>query len=291
MKKEIPVYVEYSIGSLALVLAVMGFASALGDSNWNQVNQVAAPVVIPNPFAGIELEAKAAFVYEPDTGRVFYAKNQDLILPIASVTKVMTALTASELLPPATIVELSPKRHYKVKDLVALTLVSSSNDGAMALASSTRAILGRDLVAEMNTEAASLGLTRTSFKNPTGLDLNALEASSHSTASDIAHLLTHVLALHPELLYATKFSEIERGTVEGIRHRFENTDEIVGDLPGLIASKTGFTDIAGGNLVIAFDRGLNQPVVVVVLGSSESGRFADVAQLVSATLEAAGLSS
>lgn len=275
-----------------ILFALLGLFMGFQNLDWLGLNQVASPInVVSNPFDAVTLEAKAAFVYEPDTGRIFYAKEADLILPIASVTKVMTVLTASELLPASTIIPFSAKRHYQVKELVALTLISSSNDGALALASSTRALLGRDLVKEMNTEATSLGLTRTSFINSTGLDLNDKQAGSYSTAADVAYLLTHVLALHPELLYVTKFAEIEAGTVEGIRHRFENTDEIVGDLHGLIASKTGFTDIAGGNLVIAFDRGLNQPIIVVVLGSSEAGRFTDVKQLVSATIRAANLSS
>ncbi len=286
MKKEIPAFVEYTLGAVALALAGFGLFTELDGI---KTNQLAVFSPRPDPFNDIVIEAKAAFVYEPDTGRIFYAKNKDLVLPIASVTKVMTALTASELLPPSTIISFSPKRHYQVKDLVALTLISSSNDGALALASSTKAVLGRDLVKEMNAEAASLGLTQTSFANPTGLDLSETQAGAYSSASDVAHLFTYVLALQPELLYATKFPEIEAGTVEGVRHRFENTDEIVSDLPGLIASKTGFTDIAGGNLAIAFDRGLNQPVVVVVLGSSEAGRFTDMRQLVLTTLQAANL--
>ena len=69
-----------------------------------------------------------------------------------------------------------------------------------------------------------------------------------------------------------------------MRHRYQNTNEIISELSGLLGSKTGLSDVAGGSLVIAFDRGLNQPVVVVVLGSSAQGRFRDVKQLVEATI-------
>ena len=292
MRQEIPTSIQYLIGLLALASVGVGFWTGVSDFPWFKIDKSSPLTALAiDPFAKIKLEAKSVFVYEPDTGRIFYARDEDRILPIASVTKIMTALTASEILSAGTIIPFSSRRHYQVRNLIALTLISSSNEGALALASSARETFSRDLVAEMNTEAASLGLTRTSFTNPTGLDLDDKQAGSYSSARDIAQLVAQVLALDPELLNATKFTEIETATIEGIRHRFENTNEIVSELPGLIASKTGFTDIAEGSLVIAFDRGLNQPVVVVVLGSSKAGRFSDVKQLVEATLEATLLSS
>ena len=55
-------------------------------------------------------------------------------------------------------------------------------------------------------------------------------------------------------------------------------------MPGLLRSKTGFTDLAGGNLAVIFDAGMNHPVAIVVLGSTQSGRFTDVKTLMAATL-------
>jgi D-alanyl-D-alanine carboxypeptidase len=52
----------------------------------------------------------------------------------------------------------------------------------------------------------------------------------------------------------------------------------------LIASKTGYTDLAGGNLAVAFDAGVNRPIVIAVLGSSREERFSDVEKLASAVL-------
>ena len=281
--KPIPPITQYLIAGIALVSASVGLWSNLPNRSAPH-KILARPASAIDYFASLNLEAKAAFVYEPDTDRVLYAKEADQRLPIASVTKLMTALTASELLPDSTIIPLA-RRRYRLKDLVALTLVSSSNQGAMALATATAEDLGRDLVTEMNTEAVTLGLNQTSFANPTGLDLADGQAGSYSTAYDIAHLFTYLLTARPELLTATRFEEIETSTVEGVRHRFRNTNEIIGEVSGLLGSKTGFTDVAEGSLVIAFDRGLNQPVVVVVLGSSAQGRFSDVKQLVEATIK------
>ena len=63
-----------------------------------------------------------------------------------------------------------------------------------------------------------------------------------------------------------------------------NTNQETGKFPLLIASKTGYTDLAGGNLALAFDAGFNRPIIIVVLGSSYEGRFADAEKLVWATL-------
>jgi D-alanyl-D-alanine carboxypeptidase len=66
------------------------------------------------------------------------------------------------------------------------------------------------------------------------------------------------------------------------RHVAINTNKIIAALPGLRASKTGYTDIADGNLAVVIDAGVNQPYAIVVLGSTESGRFRDVDKLVKA---------
>jgi D-alanyl-D-alanine carboxypeptidase len=64
----------------------------------------------------------------------------------------------------------------------------------------------------------------------------------------------------------------------------KNTNQGVVQVPGALLSKTGFTDLAGGNLVVVFDAGMAHPVAVVVLGSTVEGRFTDVKRLMDATL-------
>ena len=65
---------------------------------------------------------------------------------------------------------------------------------------------------------------------------------------------------------------------------FQYTDLIIGDLAGFIAGKTGFSDLAGGNLAVAVDNGFNRPFVIVVLGSTFDGRFNDVRNLFNAAV-------
>ena len=72
---------------------------------------------------------------------------------------------------------------------------------------------------------------------------------------------------------------------EGFEHHLRNTNQIVNSLPNIVGSKTGFTEVAGGNLAVVIDPALNTPVVIVVLGSSKDGRFKDVERLTNATLD------
>ena len=65
-----------------------------------------------------------------------------------------------------------------------------------------------------------------------------------------------------------------------------NTNEALGAIPGLIMGKTGYTDLAGGNLAVVFDVGLSHPVIAVVLGSTIDGRFTDMKQIVPAARKA-----
>ena len=68
-------------------------------------------------------------------------------------------------------------------------------------------------------------------------------------------------------------------------HDARNTNQDTLSIPWILASKTGYTDLAGGNLVIAFDAGMMQPYIIAVLGSSKDGRFSDVNKLYKATID------
>jgi D-alanyl-D-alanine carboxypeptidase len=123
-----------------------------------------------------------------------------------------------------------------------------------------------------------------SFKNPTGLDITEEEAGAYGSARDMALLTTDFLKRYPELFAATV---VPRTSLEigGEYVAATPTASPILDIPGLIGAKTGYTDLAGGNLVAAFDLEVGHPVVVVVLGSSVEGRFSDVRALIKSTRE------
>jgi D-alanyl-D-alanine carboxypeptidase len=87
------------------------------------------------------------------------------------------------------------------------------------------------------------------------------------------------------MLYTTSLDQISIKSSNGFYHKIENTNTIVGELPNILASKTGFTDLAGGNLAVIIDPSLNRPILIVVLGSTKEGRFQDVSNLAQKTIE------
>lgn len=258
-------------------------------------------------FPEVELEAKSAYVYDARTKEVIFAKNENQRLPLASLTKVMAALVAKELSPEygtvtvtsgALLAEgdsgLRVGERWRLRDLLDFSLVSSSNDGiravALALGSLSRAnvteeeIVG-DFVRKMNEKAKELDLRNTYFWNETGLDESEVKGGAYGTARDMALLLEFILAREPELLEATRDTQSMVLSLDNFEHTARNTNQLAPEIPGLLASKTGFTSTAGGNLVFAFDPELGRPIIVSILGSSASGRFSDAKKLVDATLE------
>ena len=268
---------------------------------------VATPPPKENSFDTVSLSAKAAYVYDVKAKKQLFARNENDVLPLASVTKIMTAVTALSFIPETAFVTIDTEamraegssglkvgERWLLRDLLKFTLIESSNDGASAVASAGGGILAfgaqsgdenRSLfLKEMNTLAQSIGLRSTRFLNESGLDLDTEHAGAFSTAREAAHMLAYGLEKFPSIFSETRWSEL---TLAGDRekHEAKNTNKETGNFPLLIASKTGYTDLAGGNLVIAFDAGFNHPIIVSVLGSTIDGRFTDAEALVWATLE------
>ena len=255
-------------------------------------------IEMQNPFKDIEINGYAAIVLNADTGEIIFAKNETEQMPLASITKVMTALVASETLSKDApiIVDyealkegsnagLSPSR-WSLKNLLDFSLVTSSNGGARAIAMAYAPLTQKgDFISQMNQEAKTIGLDSTYFINPTGLDIDGSYGGSYGTALDVARLFRYVITEHPALLSATRETEVRRSTTDGRIYLGYNTNQIVNQVPGLFASKTGFTDNAGGNLAIAFDAGLREPYIAVVLGSSKEKRFSDIKTLTDTTIK------
>lgn len=265
------------------------------------------PPAKPDPFADITLKAHSAFVWDISTHRKLYGKNEYVRHPLASVAKMMTALVASETLAPDTIIRVHASdlredgdsglrvgERWRVGELIAFSLVSSSNDAASAIAEAAGAALAGSassapralFVKRMNDKARSIGLLDTTFNNPTGLDVNASTSGAYGTARDMAMLYEYIWRHYPEIFSATALPEVTIKSETGIEHRVKNTNADVARIPGVIGSKTGYTDLAGGNLVLIVDAGVAHPIVIAVLGSTRDDRFRDVEALRSAAARA-----
>lgn len=228
------------------------------------------------------LKAQAAVIYDPTTGEFLYAKNEEMQLPLASITKLMTAAAILSKNDPAARVHLGDDV-WTTEQLLKLGLVASSNDAIAAAAAATNS----DIVAAMNNEAKRLGLAQTYFLDPTGLDLTRTTAGAYGSARDVAVLAAAFLKAYPELFEITARDSITL-TSQDRAVTADSTSRPIHDIRGLIGAKTGYTRLAGGNLVAAFDLDIGHPLIAVVLNSTEDGRFDDMRALIQGVREAAG---
>ncbi len=325
--KEYLFSIEKRTKSFVSALIILSFISVLSFAilihNEKRISaEEKATVITVSPFDNLKLEAKSAFIWDVVNKRVIYSKNSSEPLPLASLTKVMTAITTREKMKDDRLIIITPDYltpegdsglipgdKWKVSDLIDFTLLTSSNDGAKALAAAaaistygTKAnVEGAEklFVSLMNEEAMKIGLPNTKFFNEHGLDRPArnasdsvaggdvgksIQAGAYGSAEDMAKLFEYALVNHSDLLDATKYDVL--GFLSSQKaYLGENTNKFVDNVPNIIASKTGFTDLAGGNLVVAFDPGINRPIIVSVLGSSEEGRFTDVLKLAEAAIK------
>lgn len=240
------------------------------------------------------LSAKAAIIYDPSTGTIIYDKNSQLTLPLASLAKLLTAHAVLSSVATSTLITISAKDissdadagDWGLKagdvltlgDLLKIGLVASSNYAMAAAAGS----LGSAYIDDINRDAAVLGLSHTYFLNPTGLDINAGTSGAYGSAYDVAKLAAVFLKEYPQYFELSAQPSI-RVAASGHGVSADATTIPLQDIPGFIGAKTGYTDLAGGNLVLAYDVDINHPLIAVVLGSTEQGRFADIRTLVDAS--------
>lgn len=275
-----------------ILVTFFALAYFFGFKNINK-EEIPAPQV-QNPFDTLSLTAKSVFVYDLENEKILYAKNENERLPLASVTKVMSALIASEVAPLESVVTvgrdallaegdagLLRDERWLLKDLLDFSLVTSANDGMRAIALNFGGL--QDFIEKMNRKASEIGLLNTYYFNEHGLDESIEKGGAYGSARDQAMLFAYILKEKPFLLVATREQDFTITSLSGITHLAQNTNGITGNIPGLIASKTGFTDLAGGNLVIAWNPEIGRPIIIAVLGSTVEGRFSDVLSLIEAS--------
>lgn len=290
------------------LFSIIIFALLLIGSHALTKKPIEVTEIKPDPFQNIALEAKGVVVWDIINQNEIFSKNSNLPLPLASLTKVMTVVTANKNIPDSLSIKiieeyLEPEGDsnlvigdtWRAGDLRDFTLLTSSNDGAFALAAiaekGTEQNLNEDNLTNqekfmklMNETANQIGLLNSKFFNEHGLDREADRGGAYGSAKDMATLFEFVLKNHPEILEATRYKNLNF-TSTGHTYSADNTNTFIDQIPGAIASKTGFTDLAGGNLVVAFDAGLNRPIIISVLGSTYDGRFEDTLKLVEASLK------
>lgn len=235
------------------------------------------------------VEAQAISVYDKTKDKKIYGKNDTLSLPTASITKIMTVIIALNSHSENDVISISPEavkkegdyglfvnEKFKIEDLAKFSLIGSANDGAYAIAESTD-----NFIEKMNIKAKKLGMENTVFLNPTGLDIDDKIAGSYSTASDVNIMVLYALEAYRNVFSASVMPEMELKSESGFYHTIKNTDYILDKIPDILFSKTGFTPLAGGNLVIIYKNEYGHEIAITVLGSTMDGRFTDVEKIVS----------
>lgn len=292
------------VALVAAVVLIMGLPQALNKLQGELIIQVpsnlisAEGFVLDNPEKSLEkailkpvssgilppqISATSSLVWDLDSNTVLFAKDVDKKVPIASTTKIMTALVATKYFKPnqiLTVYDLSESggssmglkkgEQIMFRGLLYGLLLNSGNDAAYTIADNYPG--GRaGFVAAMNQEASQMGLLSSKFDNPAGFD----SPGHYSSASDLAKI--SILALEDPYLvriFATRETSVS-SVDKTYTHQLTNLNKLL-DLPGVVGIKTGTTPQAKENLVGLVEV-RDRKILTIVLGSDN--RFKETEQL------------
>jgi D-alanyl-D-alanine carboxypeptidase len=232
----------------------------------------------------LNINAVSGFVVESnlsDSSKILYSKNGDIQLPIASLTKLMTAIIVLDNYNLSESITLDKKadgqapmiKDVKIGDTLSIDeylhimLIESSNKSAFALAEK---IGLENFIGLMNQKAKMIGLENTVFADPTGINGN-----NKSTARDLTKLAEYILKNYSKIVDISRIEKVNLPNFGLV----ENTNQLLGSVPEIVGGKTGFTTYAKGCLLLV----VNNPVAgdhlfYVILGSDD--RFLEMKNII-----------
>jgi len=254
------------------------------------------------------VRAKAAVVIDVASEEVLHDQNSDKRMPIASLTKMMTALVVvdniknlkeeiitidKEVCSTPTSIIGCPSSTYcisdtlkvgekvRADDLLKAMLVNSTNDAAVALG---KHIAGsqENFAKLMNKKAKEIGMGDTNFCNPSGLDDDDNLGACYSTARDVAQMSVYALKndKYNQLWDIFKIKERWFKSVDGtMKHKYASTNAVLDSMPNCIGAKTGFTYEAGKTLMMMAHHPQNKDIKVVSVILDDPYRFPDAEKL------------
>jgi D-alanyl-D-alanine carboxypeptidase (penicillin-binding protein 5/6) len=225
------------------------------------------------------LSTRAAILVAEGTGERLYGMNADASVPIASATKLMTALVTLErapltatfpypgkhFTPDASQIGLSPGERMSVYDLLVAALVPSADDAALDLAYNIGQGSVPRFVAMMNARALQLGLRHTHYSTPIGFD----DPGNYSSAADLVRLAAYVLQRYPVFAHIVSLSTAVLHSGNQPR-TVVSRNGLVGAVPWIHGVKTGHTAGAGYVLVGLAQRN-GMTLLSAVLGTASEG--------------------
>ena len=247
-----------------------------------KINESGTPV---KPVGVPGVTARAYLVGNVKTGKIYLEKNSSRVMPVASMSKLVTAFVATDMFSPTTTVtvteqsmavppdgsNLKPGEHFSLEEILNPLLLNSSNVAAEAIASTTNRAAFMEM---MRSYAWEVGMPHSFFADPSGI--NPQNAAS---AQDLFGLAKYLMFFRPDILALTHVasSTIATTTDHG-SHTISSTHPFVKD-PRFIGGKTGRTEEAGETMMTILN--LNgQPIVFVILGSRYGSREFDTRLLI-----------
>ena len=233
----------------------------------------------PPKFTGMAVLAE-----DLNTGQILFQKNIDQKLSPASTTKIMTALVAAEHYQPGDVLTVLAEdkvsgssmdvvvgEKLTFRGLLYGMMLNSGNDAAFTIASNYPGGLSA-FVQAMNNKAKEMGLTSSNFRNPAGFD----DQNHYSSASDMAKI-AKAAAQNSQISKVVSTKETTVVSVDlAHSHKLVNLNKLLNE-DGVIGIKTGYTEIAGENLVGLVERD-NHKILTVVLNSQD--RFGESKNLI-----------
>ena len=244
----------------------------------NNTEDYVQPAPVP------EIDAESAISVESnlsDLNKVLFEKSSDAKLAIASLTKLMTAVVVLDnydLTKNITVDEAADSQDPMKQDVrlgdtmpaesfLEIMLVKSSNKSAYTL---SEVIGEQEFVNFMNQKAKDLGLENTFFADPTGLSPKNI-----STANDLAKLAEYILKNYSKIADISRVKELDVPKFGKVA----NTDELLGQIPEIVCSKTGFTTQAKGCLLLVVSNPKNNDYIInIILGADD--RFSEMKKLI-----------
>ena len=274
LSSTIVIFVSEKQNYVILQTSKQNVANSEGNENSNKID---------NP----ELNARIALIYDRASGRIIYEKNGNKQTPMASTTKILTAIVTLEnadLKETVTIESkaagiggsrLGLKKNDKitVNDLLYGLMLRSGNDAAVALAIHVGGSI-EGFADMMNKKAEELGLTNSHFVVPHGLD----NEGHYTTAYELAKMADYALNI-------PKFKEIVSSKsatiyINGYPKAINNTNNLLGSVSGVYGVKTGFTNGAGRCLVSSCKGGELDIITVIIGADTNNQRTADTKELI-----------
>lgn len=261
---------------VTLILSINNMCYAnINDNEIIDINETKKQAIetVSKNIENLKLNSRIGLIFDRNSKRILYEKNGLKQVPMASTTKIMTAIVVLENSELNDVVTISKKAagtggsrlglrtndKITVHDLLYGLMLKSGNDAAVALAEHVGGGI-EEFADMMNKKAKELGLINSHFITPHGLD----KEKHYTTAYELACMADYALKI-------PKFKEIVSSknyniTINARSNLIGNTNELLGNLNGVYGVKTGFTNEAGKCLVTACKRE-DLDIITVVLGA------------------------